>query len=1616
MLIKLRKIFSVLTILALIAPLLGQTQQPALAQGTICATSSPASAAYSATVCFTTPADGSLLAGEAAVTATVSVAGTSPGVQRMVFNLNGGYILTDYQTPYTFSLPTTKWMDGSYVLSVSALMRDGFVTQAATLDVTFGNNINTPPTNSNQFIPSNGNPPSSGQPFTVAAAGDGASGELNAVKVSDLAAILNPNLFIYLGDVYEKGTLTEFHNWYGTNTTNFGRFKTITNPTIGNHEYENGGATGYFDYWNNVPDYYSYDAGGWHFVSLNSNSAFQAVNPLSAQYQWLQQDLSAHAQICTIVYYHHPLFNIGPEGSTQSMADMWRLMAQSGVDIVLNGHDHTYQRWQPLDGNGLPDPNGVTEFVVGASGHGLQTINTSDNRVAYATDANPAAFGVLLLQLNQAGANFSYHSTNGTVLDSGIVPCSPAAADTTPPTAPSSPSGLAASPTRVDLTWSAASDNVGVSSYSVYRNGTFLVSLPAASTTYSDKTVQPDTTYQYTLTAADLAGSSSELSTPAVVTTPPMPSVLIFPALADTYVNAGSPASNFGSALTLRLDGSPDLHAYLRFMIDGLVGYPISQARLFVYSNTTVSQGINLHPVADNTWGELTTNYNNAPTMNASLANSGPVTAGSPVALDVTSLIQGEGLVSFGLSTANISGLSMPSRESGANSPYLLLEMQITPPDTEPPSVPDGLTAAAVSYAQIDLGWLAAVDNSGVSGYTVYRDGAALATLPSSSLAYQDLTVAPLTTYTYTLDAFDRAGNHSAQSAPVVGRSLNLPSTLSITSAADTYVSADFPTTNYGSTITLRADSTPDIHSYLRFDVPDLNGYPILQARLLIFANNNSALGFDLQAVTDNTWGELTTTYSSAPALGGAIASSGPLTALSWVSLDISPQISGPGSYSFGLSTLSPTAISLASRETGSNAPILVIDLENNPPDLSAPSTPANLSAVAFSESSVGLAWDASADNKAVAGYTIYRDGTILTSVTGSSLSFEDINLTPWTTYQYTIDAFDEAGNRSSQSTPVSVTTLDTTPPSAPTGLTATLNTSNQVVLNWTGSGDNVSIAGYSILRGGSVITTVLGSALVFTDASVSQMTEYTYSLAALDQAGNHSEPSSPVSILIPDTSAPTTPDGLTASAIGYNQVTLTWNAALDNVAIAGYNLYREGVLLTTLSAGELAFNDLTVNPGTTYIYTVDGFDQAGNHSAISSPVSVSLPSLPTSLTFTPTADAYVSAASPTTNYGTRSTIRADASPDLHGYLRFNVQGLAGQVISKAQLLFYSANNNSQGFRIYSVADNTWAESTTNYNNAPAFGSLIKSSGAITTGSWFTLDVSSYVKSEGLYNFGFSTPSNTALNVNSRETGSTAPQLILSLRSNAPDTLPPTTPQIVSAAASSPIQVDLSWIAASDNFSVTGYTLYRNGAVLATVSGLSETYRDTTAAPATAYSYSLTAFDAAGNVSLMSASAAVTTPALPASLTFTPVADAYVSASKVTSNYGRQNSLRMDASPIILSYLRFSVQGLYGQPITKAYLLVNISAATSIGFSVYAVADNTWGETSINYSNAPPADSLLASSGPAAAAGWIRLDVTPYINGEGTYSFRADTISGTLISLAARETGATAPQLILEFR
>jgi hypothetical protein len=241
------------------------------------------------------------------------------------------------------------------------------------------------------------------------------------------------------------------------------------------------------------------------------------------------------------------------------------------------------------------------------------------------------------------------------------------------------------------------------------------------------------------------------------------------------------------------------------------------------------------------------------------------------------------------------------------------------------------------------------------------------------------------------------------------------------------------------------------------------------------------------------------------------------------------------------------------------------------------------------------------------------------------------------------------------------------------------------------------------------------------------------------------------------DTSAPTAPSNLHATGVTTTSVTLAWGASSDNYAVAGYRVRRDGVQVGSVAGQTLTFTDSSAAPATTYTYAVVAFDRAGNESAGSNAVIVTTVA-PATVTLNPVADAYVYDAQPDANFGSNAALRTDSSPVLRSYLRFEVQGVAGA--QSVLLRVFAETGNTQGIELHPVTDTSWTESGITFNNAPAIGAPIASSGPITAGSWVTFDVTGVVTGDGSVSFAITSPSSTATRLSSRS-GANKPELVL---------------------------------------------------------------------------------------------------------------------------------------------------------------------------------------------------------------------------------------------------------------
>jgi hypothetical protein len=206
---------------------------------------------------------------------------------------------------------------------------------------------------------------SSAPPVTFVGAGDIADCGLPGAALTARALQETPGSVFTLGDhVYPVGNREAFASCY---ESTWGAVKQRTYPTPGNHEWDVQQGAHYLAYFGGAAGrgYYSFDLGAWHVLSLNSNVSTQ---PGSQQYEWARADLAAHPGACTLAYWHHPLFSSGTNGPNSQMRPLWKLLDDGGVDVVMSGHDHLYERFAPQDADGHPTSTGMRSFIVGTGG------------------------------------------------------------------------------------------------------------------------------------------------------------------------------------------------------------------------------------------------------------------------------------------------------------------------------------------------------------------------------------------------------------------------------------------------------------------------------------------------------------------------------------------------------------------------------------------------------------------------------------------------------------------------------------------------------------------------------------------------------------------------------------------------------------------------------------------------------------------------------------------------------------------------------------------------------------------------------------------------------------------------------------------------------------------------------------------------------------------------------------------------------------------------------------------------------------------------------------------------------------------------------------------------
>ena len=249
--------------------------------------------------------------------------------------------------------------------------------------------------------------------------------ECRQEATADLVESLSPDAVLVLGDTaYEEVTVDSLKSY----DASWGRFLDKTHAVVGNHEYYGDGPDAYWNYFGDRAGahgegWYSFDVGAWHVVVLNSECAQVGCDADSDQGEWLSADLAESPARCTLAAFHRPRFSSGDEwGDDETVSGFWQVLQDAGVDVVLNGHEHSYERFAPQRDSGRATAEeGMAEFVVGTGGRNLRGFkDTKPNSEVRWNDS----FGVLGLTLYADGYDWRFHGTPGTPeVDQGSASC-----------------------------------------------------------------------------------------------------------------------------------------------------------------------------------------------------------------------------------------------------------------------------------------------------------------------------------------------------------------------------------------------------------------------------------------------------------------------------------------------------------------------------------------------------------------------------------------------------------------------------------------------------------------------------------------------------------------------------------------------------------------------------------------------------------------------------------------------------------------------------------------------------------------------------------------------------------------------------------------------------------------------------------------------------------------------------------------------------------------------------------------------------------------------------------------------------------------------------------------
>ena len=578
--------------------------------------------------------------------------------------------------------------------------------------------------------------------------------------------------------------------------------------------------------------------------------------------------------------------------------------------------------------------------------------------------------------------------------------------------------------------------------------------------------------------------------------------------------------------------------------------------------------------------------------------------------------------------------------------------------------------------------------------------------------------------------------------------------------------------------------------------------------------------------------------------------------------------------------------------------------VDRNPPTSQAGALPATSSG-----SSVAVPYTASDDLSGVASVELWARSRVTTGDPWGAWTLSTTGTTSPLTYTFPLPAgyfefytiaIDRSGNRESAPAVADATTQrtgDGAPPTAPGSLAASATRYDLVTLTWTAATDNIGVTKYTISRGGTPIAVVNGSVTTFADRSTAPTTAYAYTVNASDAAGNTGPNSNTASVTTPayaappDSQVPSTPTNVTASITNstsnaYKPISVNWLKSTDNVAVARYAVYRDGIQIgiddATGSTGE-TYVDRSSEPGRTYGYTIRAVDPSGNQSAASASATVTTPictSFCSSFLLRPRLDVFYSGF---TAVPTGPLYAQLDEPISDGDTTYIVGPTSGIAMATFAMLGPSGP-------VYAATVRFAGRQAITGGKAGVMNARVELYDGITlvaTGVTRSLTTSYITYTQTFTGLSISSGTNLRVRIVQLSPGTSTMRsrftfLETTITFQPPDTSAPSKPNGLSAAVVTETRTRVTWTASTDDDGVQGYLLYRGGVQVGAFSINSLGYNDSGLAPNTTYSYTVRAVDAAGNQSALSNATSVTTPPVPADTT-APSSPTWISATPASS-------------------------------------------------------------------------------------------------------------------------------------